>query len=323
MQASLVLWLLARMSLSLTQYEYKPANPSCSHSQQFPVCVGKAIFLPEVCEEIIKTANEMNAYDVGYDSIDGKPAVQIDVLEKGEIQHPRLYNLIEPHLPKLTNFIGEHFSVDFIYWIFFRRYSVVGNFERKSVGFHSDSSGATAVIMMNKPDVDFTGGNYTVRAKGREDDRAPKYYPTMEQGSALIHDGVIKHGVAEVTSGTRYTLIVFYSVGQIHATFHNDLDQTVSLYHRYGTDSDYLGTLEPGEEFVKEGTHVKQEYVGLAGGQDDPGEMLVKWRIGFAPAAQNFLTSTDSWALDKDVHVYNNVQSKVFLNELQNERDEL
>jgi len=321
--------LLVQLCLALTKFDHKPAQPSCSHSPNFPVCVGKEIFTPQVCEEIINLANQKNAYDIGYDSIDGKPAVQIDVLEKGEIQHPDMYNLISPHLDKLTDFIGEHFSVDFIYWIFFRRYSADGNYGRKSVQFHDDSSGATAILMMNKPDIDFEGGSYQLVGKNITDfdprtaESRPDgdiYYPKMHQGSALIHDGIIQHGVAPVTKGTRYSLIVFYSVGNIHAVFANDLEMEVMLHFQKanGTDdwtNEFISKILPGQSVQRENAHVKDVFFGIVVNGDGEEQDSVEWKIGFAPAIQNFRCSKSCMLLDKDVFVYEGVQSKLFAND--------
>ena len=43
----------------------------------------------------------------------------------------------------------------------------------------------------------------------------------MNQGTALIHDGLISHGVEPVLNGTRYSLITFFSVGRADVTFVN------------------------------------------------------------------------------------------------------
>ena len=57
-----------------------PEVPRCSPSADFPVCVQKGLISPESCKEIIARAEERDRYDYGHDSIDGKPAMQVDIL---------------------------------------------------------------------------------------------------------------------------------------------------------------------------------------------------------------------------------------------------
>jgi hypothetical protein len=46
----------------------------------------------------------------------------------------------------------------------------------------------------------------------------------------IIHDGFIKHGVEPVTNGTRYSLIVFFAVGKVQATFTNHESEDILVY---------------------------------------------------------------------------------------------
>jgi hypothetical protein len=147
--------------------------PPCAQDPNFPVCTRPGLIPRDACDEFIAAAERDGGYDFGYDSLDGKPAVQIDIVENHKIQFPHLYAYLEPHMEKLTEFAQEMFDVSFIYWIFFRRYSADGNHGRKSVRVHSDSSGATAVIILNDG---FQGGDYSIKF-GDE-----KYNPELEKG---------------------------------------------------------------------------------------------------------------------------------------------
>ena len=49
-------------------------------------------------------------------------------------------------------------------------------------------------------------------------------------GTALIHDGFIKHGVEPVTNGTRYSLIVFFAVGHVNASISNKEAEAVDVF---------------------------------------------------------------------------------------------
>ena len=147
--------------------------PTCATDPKFPVCTKPEIFDAATCDEFIAACEEDGGFDFGFDSLDGKPAVQIDIVENHVVRFPHLYNILEPHLENLKEFASEHFDVSFIYWIFFRRYSADGNHGRKAVRVHSDSSGATSVIVLNSG---FEGGEYSVKF-GQE-----KFNPTMNKG---------------------------------------------------------------------------------------------------------------------------------------------
>lgn len=294
-----ILFLLVQIALLCSHADAQHV-PVCSESPDFPVCVQHNLIDSESCTQLIHAAEESGAYDNGFDSLDGKPAMQIDIMEREKVQFHKIFQLVQPHLEKLRDFIGTHFDVSFVYWIFLRKYSHKGNNGRKGVRFHSDSSGATAVVPLNS---NYTDGAYVMVNKMfnnenfKGDFEIPKqtktnnenyYRPPIRQGSALIHDGDILHGVEAVTKGTRYTLIFFFAVKRVDATFHNDLEQTINVYQVQSSENKkHIAQLYRGNQ-IDIVTKPNEFFIGV---DETNGNVVVEWQIGYAPRTQFFQTS--------------------------------
>lgn len=301
-------WSVLAVPLVVVANAYSAAVPSCSENPDFPVCVEHEIIDAKSCHELILAAEESGAFDRGFDSLDGKPAMQIDIVEWEVVEIPKLFQLVEPYLEKLRAFIAKHFDVSFVYWIFLRKYSYQGNHGRKGVRFHSDNSGATAVVPLNN---DYKDGAYVMvdkkfdneNFKGefsipeQEKTSSSTYYrPPLRTGSALIHDGEILHGVEAVSQGTRYSLIFFFAVDEVVAEFRNDLDRHVTIYQIEEGKERYKIFDLPPRNLNNVVTKPNDFFVGV----DLDDKVVVEWKIGHAPRLQVYKTSTPILHVDND-----------------------
>ncbi len=276
-----------------------PAVPTCSLDERWPVCV-KPLIKAKRCAELIAAAQRLGGYDAGYDSLDGNPAMQIDIMDHAEVLREDLFSHIKPWLPELSQFVTAHFEVSYPYWIFFRRYSDVGNHGRKGVRVHSDSSGATVVIPLND---DFEGGQYVVYDKALQTDTEAASAPASAQfrsndlraGAALIHDGIIRHGVEEVTKGTRFSLIVFFAVAWTDVTVYNDSEQPVFVFLTgYGKRAPWDAPvplfggapLAPGEARTE-----RLEPDQRLEARDATGQLVANWKTFYSPYSQRCVVS--------------------------------
>ena len=84
--------------------------------------------------------------------------------------------------------------------VFARKY---GPEARHHLGFHVDQDSVTANIALSDP-TDYEGGNLLLVHGERVE------APQRGEGDATVHHGDVAHGVAKITQGARYSLILFF-----------------------------------------------------------------------------------------------------------------
>lgn len=297
--------LMAQTGPRVEAVEERSTSPvKCNGDPRFPVCILSELIDKDACEGIIKQAEINQGYE-GLDSLDQLPAMEIEIMERYEIQHPDLYELIAPYLPRLTAFTSKYYDVQGIYWIFLRKYAAEGNEGRKGVRIHQDSSGATAVILLND---EFEGGEYGLLPKEGAQPRSGSlnashpnnketFFPDLPSGSAMLHDGRIEHGVAAVTKGTRYSLIIFYNVNKVEVEFTNDLNEEMRLFWVSPDVSELeVAVLAPGMIQVQQ-SFSRHSFLS----RDAAGQVRTRWTVGYYPTRQIFRTSKDCPKVDKSL----------------------
>ena len=145
-----------------------------------------------MCNDIIYKSEREIGYRLFPDSIDknepnnlDQSAQEIYIYHKGKVVEQSLYNMIEPHLPKLTDAIRrrgkrvaeagsqfadmECFQEPHIEWIFLRKYFPLGRYsKRNSLKVHTDSNMHSITLALN--DNYKGGGLMVVRPRVNNDD---------------------------------------------------------------------------------------------------------------------------------------------------------
>ena len=151
-----------------------------------------SVIPPNVCNDIIYKSEREIGYRLFPDSIDknepnnlDQSAQEIYIYHKGKVVEQSLYNLIEPHLPKLSDAIRrrgrrvaeagsqfadlECFREPKIEWIFLRKYFPLGRYsKRNSLKVHTDSNMHSITLALN--DNYKGGGLMVVRPRVSNDD---------------------------------------------------------------------------------------------------------------------------------------------------------
>ena len=171
-------------------YSYFSSSPSPStsiDSQTLPtdpwVDIVPSVIPPKICNEIIYKSEREIGYRMFPDSIDkdepnnlDQSAQEIYIYHKEKVVEQSLYDLIEPHLPKLTDAIRRRgqrvaaagspfanmtcFAEPKIEWIFLRKYFPLGRYsERNSLKVHTDSNMHSITLALND---NYKGGGLMV-----------------------------------------------------------------------------------------------------------------------------------------------------------------
>jgi len=184
-------------------YSYFSASSSPSplasasiHSQTLPtdpwVDIVPSVIPPKTCNDIIYKSEREIGYRLFPDSIDknepnnlDQSAQEIYIYHKEKVVEQSLYDLIEPHLPKLTEAIRRRgqrvaeagsqfgnmtcFAEPKIEWIFLRKYFPLGRYsKRNSLKVHTDSNMHSITLALND---DYKGGGLmVVRPRVSNDD---------------------------------------------------------------------------------------------------------------------------------------------------------
>jgi len=196
---------------------------------------------PELCEQIINTANE-EGYSEDPDSIDGQAVLDINVYNHERVLNQAVYSLLQPYLPAMKaaldlRFLGQQFECpvrgerivkNSLDWVFLRKYEA--GHRRDSLLAHHDENLHTINVPLN---ADYEGGslffipvNSKLGELAESDVNVKKYlkgekvsnecnssnyfFPHLPVGIGTIYNKTIWHGVTRMSSGTRYTLSFFY-----------------------------------------------------------------------------------------------------------------
>ncbi len=227
--------------------------------------VYRDMFPVALCQAFIAEA-EASEWDVSPDSIDYATMYQIDLYNKGQIQHEKLWALLEPHTNRIKAWMGEHFpkfanSMD---WVFLRKYS--SDLERDGLQAHTDTNLHSMNLPLNSGSEFVDGDLFFIRHDSEVgkmglngdlgsnhpavrysnvplvsevgDNTSTYFYPYLEAGSALVHDNRIWHGITRVTQGTKYSLLFFFDEPKqnsrdddtLNVVFLNDWDRPLKLY---------------------------------------------------------------------------------------------
>lgn len=178
-------------------YFSSSSSPSTSiDSQTLPtdpwVDIVPSVIPPKICNEIIYKSEREIGYRMFPDSIDkdepnnlDQSAQEIYIYHKEKVVEQSLYDLIEPHLPKLTEAIRRRgqrvaaagspfanmtcFAEPKIEWIFLRKYFPLGRYsKRNSLKVHTDSNMHSVTLALN--DNYKGGGLMVVRPRVGNDD---------------------------------------------------------------------------------------------------------------------------------------------------------
>lgn len=140
------------------------------------------------CEEMIEWARPLLSKEL--DSVDGAPEFQTTI----EVGSGRL--------PSLASLFPEHDQLS----AFVRCYSVES---RPRLPFHVDSIRCERSASVNlSPDLSYAGGDLLLFA----DESIVK--GSRMQGTATVHDAKIAHGISDVVSGERWSLVIFQYISE-------------------------------------------------------------------------------------------------------------
>ena len=188
---------------------------------------------PHVCNDIIYKSEREIGYRLFPDSIDknepnnlDQSAQEIYIYHKGKVVEQSLCNLIEPHLPKLTDAIRrrgqrvaasglqfadmECFREPKIEWIFLRKYFPLGRYsKRNSLKVHMDSNMHSVTLALND---NYKGGGLMVvrpRVNNDSDENATKIKNTEHEFALRVNLGIFAGGTHPSWS---FYLFVAYEV---------------------------------------------------------------------------------------------------------------
>lgn len=181
------------------------------------VCSAPAVLTEHACAQLRQYADDHASDSVTVDAMDGELEWRIE-LEKSQLE-----SLIGPDavrsiwsLPSLLDArrriaadseLVEGRKIPLLppVWLggaVLRRYSAAAG-ARTALGFHIDSSDCTANICLSPPSA-YTGGILFLAVGGRI------FEALRAEGEATVHAGEVAHGVGQVTSGVRHSLLVFF-----------------------------------------------------------------------------------------------------------------
>lgn len=137
----------------------------------------------------------------GIDNVDGCPDWQVNIHESKlqKILGKKTFEKLT-QIPTMLNpqqVSHKHYSR---IGVFIRMYSTS---KRPWMPFHSDGNDFTLNVALNS-DTDFTGGR--LMALHNEELQIIE----RREGDVTYHKGTVYHGVSAITSGTRYSMIMFY-----------------------------------------------------------------------------------------------------------------
>ena len=190
-------------------------NATATSSHGHGIHVAKAVISIPNSIRLLQLANQCSFDQIGLDTIDGAPTIQVDLWHKtAGVPGPTVPSLLLTSeifltvMPPVLSMIHSMYP-----WAhtnitctdaFVRRYRPG---ERLGVESHADTSDITVNCLLSSSDQDFASGFPYRFVNEHEID----VIPTM-QGDCIFHAGQIKHGVVPTEEGTRYTLILFWSV---------------------------------------------------------------------------------------------------------------
>ena len=169
-------------------------------------------------------------------------------MHTGGVETPRIWSVIEPWIPKITNLVKESIDTDLyrhyfpgeqdrvpkLDWVFFRKFSP--DTDRVSLLVHADSNMHSVNIALND---DFEGGglfyvkppviqdeetvdgrpiisdeykDYDWLSRQKRQNASDIVFPTLGTGDLVIYNFTLYHGVAPVEAGTRYSFVLFFDM---------------------------------------------------------------------------------------------------------------
>ena len=174
--------------------------------------IKRNILSEDICKRLIKVA-ENNVNTTVLDSVDHKPVY--------EYHFENLHDYCD--VSGLLQLISVNIkTID--YWI--RQYIPNG---RNSLNTHLDRNSQTINIALNSPS-EYTGNGLHLVMGDDNNCINSRIYPTMECGDALIHSNNLYHGVGNILTGMRWTLIIF--INQEIDYYMKDLDIKIKSYDR-------------------------------------------------------------------------------------------
>ena len=186
----------------------------------------KGILSPEFCNKLIKIS-EKYSFENEIDSIDEKPAYQIDIYDVTNDETPvlnkELWDIIKP----IYNKYVEPLSKKPPGYVFIRRYTPT---ERKDLPAHLDESNFTVSFTLSERKSYEGGELYIFDDKGTKkldfltrrdipENVRQNYVKNMKtkpivdcgQGDMIFYNGRDHlHGVLPVTKGVRYSIVFFF-----------------------------------------------------------------------------------------------------------------
>jgi len=158
------------------------------------------------------------------------------------IDNESIYKVLQPYIPQITQIVKDNRNLDefnklypnqpnkepMLQWIFFRKYSPTA--QRNSLKHHVDTNINTVNIELSN---DYVGGGlFIIKQFSSNNSIAEDYYeeksgyewintikrvntsdivfPELHAGDAIFYDYTVRHGVAPIESGIRYSVAFFY-----------------------------------------------------------------------------------------------------------------
>jgi len=159
------------------------------------------------------------------------------------IDNEAIYKVLQPYIPQITQIVKDNRNQDefnklypnqptnkepMLQWIFFRKYAPTA--QRNSLKHHVDTNINTVNIELSN---DYVGGGlFIIKQFSSNNSIANEYYeeksgyewintikrvntsdiifPELHAGDAIFYDYSVRHGVAPIESGIRYSMAFFY-----------------------------------------------------------------------------------------------------------------
>lgn len=174
--------------------------------------IKRNILSQDICKRLIKVA-ENNIDKTTLDTVDKKPTYEYHFNNLHDYcDVSGLLQLISVNIKKVD------------YWI--RQYVPNG---RNSLNTHLDTNSQTINIALNSSS-EYTGNGLHLVMGDDKNCINSRIYPNMECGDALIHSNDLYHGVGNILTGVRWTLIIFINSGIDY--YMKDLDTKIKYYDR-------------------------------------------------------------------------------------------
>ena len=258
-----------------------------------PECVGcyHKVFKNAVTQEFVRdfiAEIGRQEWDTTSDSVDGYNQHTIDVIDHAKVTNDPLNALLMTQMPRIYAWLNSEYPgfPHHLDWVFIRRYSPGTRLELQP---HLDENNHTVNIPLN---TDFEGSNlYFIRRpelNNPKDNYSPvpfrewfeatpkpvfnstKFFiPYYAPGDALVHDNTVYHGIGPVTSGTKFSLVLFFDMPDytnpkhFRAVFLNTRDRSARLLFKFHKDRPPMVVYEdwrPGQ-YIVEGTYDKHLYM--------------------------------------------------------------